>query len=111
MYAHISASLFTSLTKVECIFKLNTKHLQGTIGVHGVLVWTNPLLSFDEHVSVTGEDKSADVLYVQCVAKPSISQEHTPGWQSTYVPDRYKHPNIEECLRVKIDWLILDILE
>jgi hypothetical protein len=37
------------------------------------------LLSFDEHVNVTGEDKSADVLYIKCVAKPSTSQDHTPG--------------------------------
>jgi hypothetical protein len=28
------------------------------------------------------------VLYIKCVAKPSTSQDHTPGWQSPYLPYR-----------------------
>jgi hypothetical protein len=57
--------------------RTNTKHLLGTVGIHGALLNKDPSLFFDVHLNVTDEDKSVCVLYVQCVANPSISQEHT----------------------------------
>jgi hypothetical protein len=74
------------LLQQQNVFSLNTKHLQGTVGVNCSLVCKAPLLSLDEHINVTDDDKSAGVLYIQCVAKPSLSQEHTLLWQSTYLP-------------------------
>ena len=74
-----------SFTLAEC-FSPKAKHLQGMVGVQGLLVSKFPSLFSDAHLNVTCDDKSTEVLYTQCVAKPSTSQEHIPLWQSVYLP-------------------------